>query len=177
MNHTVVLCFHSLKYDEGNCAQKSQDYRFQKKERSPDPNSTQRRFSCGLRQAWSGVLPVTVWLMVETVQPPWAAVPPPGCTRGKRLSSVCFSFELFPLIFPPSNTGAWLHLLHPFLPVSGIGIPEVVPSPGQSSPGATDSPCRTRTPVLPPWWHLLTSNQLCLHSERNMAVVMKTVGG
>lgn len=176
MNHTVVLCFHSLKYDDNNCAQKSQDYRFQKKERSPDPDSTQRRLSCGLRLACSGV-PVKVWLMVETVQPTWAAVPPPGCTQGEEIVLCVVQLALLSLVFPPRNAAAWLHLLRPFLPVSGMGIPEVVPSPSQSSPGATDSPCRIRTPVVPPWWHPLTSNQLYLHSERNMAAVMKWVGG
>lgn len=160
MNHAVFLCFHSLKYAEDNCTEiTGQDNRFWKKGRSPDPGFTQSRLSCGLRLACSDVLLVNeMFPVMETVQPPWAAVPPLGCTQGEKVFYLqpdlsVFQLVLLPLIFPPNNTGAWFRLLHPLLLMSGmlLGVPEDVSSLSQARSGSTDSSCRTRTPVVPPW--------------------------
>lgn len=103
--------------------------------------------------------------VMETVQPPWAAVPPLCHTQEERVfflqPELCvFQLVLLPLNFPPSNTEAWFHLLHPLLPMSGmlLGVPEAVSSPSWTSLGSTwkilqDSLWRTKTSVVPPWWH------------------------
>lgn len=180
MNHPVFLCFHSLKYYEDNCAQK--DSRFWKKGRSPVPGPAQSKLSCGLRLSCSGVLPAKVkcsqWCRQFNhpgqLSHLWAVL------RGKGfLLSPAWPLHVSACA-ADSHLPAKQHwsLLQPLLPMLGmLFASEAVPSPSWTSLGSTDSPCRTRTPVVMPWWHPLTSHQFCLDWESSMAVVMKAARG